>query len=84
MNSGQLLPLTQIFPKLKLFMLLHVCFIVWQCKKQPEEALYKGGILKGQQLVSVQGHIVDSESNAAYFPAFILHNLNQGIYCFSS
>lgn len=58
--------------------------IVWQCKGRPEEALYKGGILKGEQLVSIQGSIVDSASNAAYFPAFILHNLTQGIYCFSS
>ncbi|XP_059428791.1 endo-1,4-beta-xylanase 5 isoform X1 [Corylus avellana] len=55
-----------------------------ECKKEPEEALYKGGILRGQQLVSVHGSIVDSASNAAYFPAFIFYNLTQGFYCFSS
>ena len=40
--------------------------LVWQCKRQPEKALYNGGILKG----SIGG----SASNVIW-PAFILHNL---------
>ena len=58
--------------------------LVWQCKEQPEKALYNGGILKDDEPVSVKGSIGGSAS-IVFWPAFILHNLTQGIYyCFSS
>lgn len=86
MNKREIaIKLAEIFPpSSSSSLLLLTCLIVWQCKKEPEEALYKGGILRGQQIVSVHGSIVDSASNAAYFPAFIFYNLTQGFYCFSS
>ncbi|KAK2665556.1 hypothetical protein Ddye_004130 [Dipteronia dyeriana] len=53
-----------------------------ECKEQPEDPLYNGGILKHEapeNLIS----IADS-STGFYSPAFVLHNLTQGtIYCFS-
>ncbi|XP_042984228.1 endo-1,4-beta-xylanase 5 isoform X2 [Carya illinoinensis] len=51
-----------------------------QCKKQPEEALYKGGILSNQPVSRIGVSAI-----SAYSPALILYNLTQGtIYCFSS
>ena len=56
--------------------------LVWQCKGQPEKALYNGGILKDDEPVSVKGSIGGSASTV-FWPAFILHNLTQGsYYCF--
>ena len=43
---------------------------VWQCKGQPEMALYNGGILKDEEPVSVKGSIGGSASNV-FWPAFI-------------
>ncbi|KAK7860816.1 hypothetical protein CFP56_029108 [Quercus suber] len=53
--------------------------IVTQCKGQPEKALYNGGILKDDEPVSVKGSIGGSAS-IVFWPAFILHNLTQGIW----
>ncbi|KAG6651594.1 hypothetical protein I3843_06G117500 [Carya illinoinensis] len=51
-----------------------------ECKKQPEEALYKGGILSNQPVSRIGVSAI-----SAYSPALILYNLTQGtIYCFSS
>ncbi|CAN6685330.1 unnamed protein product [Malus baccata var. baccata] len=48
-----------------------------QCKLQPEEPLYGGGIIVDQ--------LGTSASSGVYSPSFILHNLTEGtIYCFSS
>ncbi|KAF5443802.1 hypothetical protein F2P56_036329 [Juglans regia] len=53
-----------------------------ECKKQPEAALYKGGILSNQSVSRIG---VSAISASAYSPALILYNLTQGtIYCFSS
>ncbi|KAM1569869.1 hypothetical protein COP1_035080 [Malus domestica] len=48
-----------------------------ECKLQPEEPLYGGGIIVDQ--------LGTTASSGVYSPSFILHNLTQGtIYCFSS
>ncbi|RXH87623.1 hypothetical protein DVH24_034523 [Malus domestica] len=48
-----------------------------ECKLQPEEPLYGGGIIVDR--------LGNSASSGVYSTSFILHNLTQGtIYCFSS
>ena len=58
--------------------------LVWQCKGQPEKALYKGGILKDGEPVTDKGSIGGSATASnVFWPAFILHNLTQVTdYCF--
>ena len=61
---------------------LHI--IGLQCKAQPEEPLYQGGILKDEHPV-MRPSIIGETTAGFYTPAFVLKNLTQGnIYCFSS
>ena len=48
--------------------------LVWQCKGQPEKALYNGGILRDDEPVSVKGSI-GGFASIVFWPAFTLHNL---------
>ncbi|XP_017970131.1 PREDICTED: anti-sigma-I factor RsgI6 [Theobroma cacao] len=55
-----------------------------ECKAQPEEPLYQGGILKDQQPV-MKRSIISETATGFYTPAFVLKNLTQGsVYCFST
>ncbi|PIA57316.1 hypothetical protein AQUCO_00600212v1 [Aquilegia coerulea] len=54
-----------------------------ECKKYPENPLYKGGIL-ANNVPPVNGSI-NHAGIGVYSPAFVLTNLTQGTkYCFSS
>ncbi|XP_042489313.1 endo-1,4-beta-xylanase 5-like isoform X2 [Macadamia integrifolia] len=58
-----------------------------ECKAEPEEALYKGGILK--DFTTNSNHHTEtrlgSPETGLYSPAFLLQNLSQGTkYCFST
>ncbi|XVF67905.1 hypothetical protein PTKIN_Ptkin10aG0159600 [Pterospermum kingtungense] len=58
--------------------------IVLQCKAQPEEPLYQGGILKHEPPV-MRPSIIGQTATGFYTPAFVLKNLTQGnFYCFST
>ncbi|XVE67137.1 hypothetical protein DITRI_Ditri08aG0136600 [Diplodiscus trichospermus] len=55
-----------------------------ECKAQPEEPLYQGGILKNEPPV-MGPRIIGEIATGFYTPAFVLKNLSQGnIYSFSS
>ncbi|XP_022762275.1 uncharacterized protein LOC111308227 [Durio zibethinus] len=55
-----------------------------ECKAQPEEPLYQGGILKDEPPV-MRPSIIGEAATGFYTPAFVLKNLTQGnIYCFST
>ncbi|XP_021286629.1 uncharacterized protein LOC110418273 isoform X1 [Herrania umbratica] len=55
-----------------------------ECKAQPEEPLYQGGMLKDQQPV-MRRFIIGETATGFYTPAFVLKNLTQGsVYCFST
>ncbi|XP_057965071.1 endo-1,4-beta-xylanase 5 [Malania oleifera] len=63
-----------------------------ECKAEPEEPLYKGGILRGKSYWDVVAQSLGDSSSSGfgggsgrYTPAFILQNLTPGTkYCFSS
>ncbi|KAA3465579.1 exoglucanase/xylanase-like [Gossypium australe] len=55
-----------------------------ECKAQPEEPLYQGGILKGEPPI-MRPAIIGETATGFYTPAFLLKNLTLGnFYCFSS
>ncbi|XVF67904.1 hypothetical protein PTKIN_Ptkin10aG0159600 [Pterospermum kingtungense] len=55
-----------------------------ECKAQPEEPLYQGGILKHEPPV-MRPSIIGQTATGFYTPAFVLKNLTQGnFYCFST
>ncbi|KAK7258033.1 hypothetical protein RIF29_32423 [Crotalaria pallida] len=55
-----------------------------ECKEQPEEPLYKGGLFKSQHQSVVFEEGISNFDVDGYGPAFVLHNLTQDtIYCFS-
>ncbi|KAG8364400.1 hypothetical protein BUALT_Bualt19G0124900 [Buddleja alternifolia] len=54
-----------------------------ECKVQPEEPLYNGGLLK-DQVPNFQQVILDNGDRLNNMPSFLLQNLDQGTkYCFS-
>ncbi|KAL4302547.1 hypothetical protein GQ457_10G024190 [Hibiscus cannabinus] len=55
-----------------------------ECKAQPEEPLYQGGILKDEPPI-MRPSIIGETATGFYTPAFVLNNLTVGnIYCFST
>ncbi|PPS14792.1 hypothetical protein GOBAR_AA05779 [Gossypium barbadense] len=55
-----------------------------ECKAQPEEPLYQGGILKDEPPI-MKPAIIGKTATGFYTPAFLLKNLTLGnLYCFST
>lgn len=55
-----------------------------ECKAQPEEPLYQGGILKDEPPI-MKPAIIGKTATGFYTPAFLLKNLTVGnFYCFST